>query len=334
MASKPALAAAAAVCCALAVASTALASNGGIAPPDSATDSGSAINSLYWTIFGITAFIFLVVEAALITFIVRFRRRRDTPYETEGPQLHGNTRLEIIWTAIPVVILVSIMVAVFVTVPAVNANPGDGEEPLTVDVGSHQFYWEYEYPNGAISLDRLRIPVDTTISLVLTSPDVQHSWWVPTLTGKKDAIPGRTNVLQFKANRTGVFRGRCAEFCGIQHAVMYTVVEVVPQAEYEAWVADQAEAQSGGRAAGTLGKATFEAVCAKCHGFAGEGGIGPPIAGKVTGEAGLVQLLDRGQNTNLAGIMPPVGAGWPDRQVRALLAYLTTDPTLSGKGAG
>jgi cytochrome c oxidase subunit 2 len=321
----------AAVLAALVLVPPALA-NGGIAPPDSATEQGSSINTLYWTIFGISAFVFLCVEGALVWFVFRFRRRRGTSYDADGPQIHGNTRLEIVWTSIPVVILAGIALATFLTIPNVSANPGPGEDALTVKVAAHQFYWQYEYPNGAIAVDELRLPVDRTVRLELTSPDVVHSWWVPSLTGKMDAIPGRTNVMTFRPVKTGTFRGRCAEFCGVEHSAMAIAVEVMPAADFDAWVKDEAAAQAAGGAESDLARATYEGVCAKCHGFAGEGGVGPPIVGKVTTRDGLVRLLTEGQDTAIDGYMPPVGLGWPDRQVDALFELLTTDPTLSGGG--
>jgi cytochrome c oxidase subunit 2 len=335
MARKLALAGAAALGCVLAAASSALAGNGGIAPPDSVTDSGSAINRLYWVIFGICALIFILVEAALLLFVFRFRRRKTDPEGGEGPQLHGNTRLEVIWTIVPVVILVVIAVVTFVSVPTVNAKPSGGGDAITVQVTAHQFYWQYEYPNGALSFDTLRVPVGTTVSLRLRSEDVVHSWWVPEITGKRDAIPGRTNTLDFKVERAGVYEGQCAEFCGIQHAVMVTRVEAVPLAEYQAWVEQEGAAQAGTGGTSTLGKQEFGAVCAKCHGLAGEGDIGPSLVGKITSRNSLETLLFQGQNQpNLPSFMPAVGSGWSSAQVDALFAYLTTDPALSGSAAG
>ena len=331
MARKPVALAAACACLALLLASGAAAGNGGVAPPDSATASGSRINALYWIIFAICAAIFLLVEGALLYSIFRFRRRRGTPAEAEGPQIQGNTRLELVWTVVPVFILVGIALGTFVSVGTVNANPAMDEDALTVKVESHQFYWQYVYPNGVVSLDVLRVPVDRTVRLELTAPDVAHSWWVPELTGKRDAIPGRTNVLDFKARRTGSFAGQCAEFCGIQHAVMRTTVEVMEPAAFESWLGGEAAAQAGGTS--SLGKDTFEAACAKCHGFEGEGDIGPSLVGKVTGRDALEPLLLDGQDTGLPGYMPPVGIGWPDRQIDALVEYMTASPALSG-GAG
>ena len=335
MARKLAAAVACAAVPALAAAPLALAAPGGIGPPAPATDSGAAINQVYWVVFAACAVVFVAIEAALILFIVRFRRRPDRPADDEGPQIHGNTRLEIIWTLVPAVALLAIAVFTFARTPAVQAG-SDGDDALTVRVESHQFYWQYVYPNGAVSLDVLRLPVDRPVRLELVAWDVAHSWWVPELTGKRDAIPGQTNVLEFTPKRTGTFEGKCAELCGVQHAVMDTSVEVVGQAGFERWVAMAREQPPE-----ALGEQEWQAACAKCHGAEGEGDIGPPIAGNgtLTNRQALIRLLSRGQDTpGLEGYMPPVGLGWTGRQYDALIAYVRSSdqlrPPQGGAGGG
>jgi cytochrome c oxidase subunit II len=307
----------------LALAPGALAGNAGFGPPTSATDSGKEINELYWILIGILAVVFVLVEGAVIWFVLRFRRRRGQPEDAEGPQIHGNTRLEIVWTAIPLAILVALMVVTIVKVPSVEAKPGPDDDPLIVRVGGHQFYWEYGYENGVVQVDRLRIPVDRPVQLVLDAYDVIHSWWVPELTGKRDTIPGRTNTLSFTARRVGVYEGQCAELCGVQHTVMRTEVEVVPAAEFDAWLAAEQEAQAA--VSTELGRQTWEGVCAKCHGLDGQGDYGPVIAGNslLADKANLAQLLAEGQdNPQIDGYMPAVSQDWPEAQLDALLAYL------------
>lgn len=310
----------------------ALAVPGGIGPRDPATSSAEGISDLYWIVFAVTAGVFVLVEAALLIFVFRFRRRRR-PYEAEGPQIHGNTRLEIVWTLIPALILVGITVATILKIPSVQAQGSHDEDALTVRVEAHQFYWQYVYPNGVITLDTLRLPVGREVELELTSLDVIHSWWVPELAGKLDAVPGRTNVLAFEPKRTGVFRGACAEFCGILHTRQTIRVEVVSQGEFDRWLGRQQQAQQAGRSG--LGRQTWEAVCAKCHGLAGEGGVGPPIAGSpsLATREGLLPLLLEGQETpQFRSYMPAVGKGWPDRQVAALLDYLRENVAREGGG--
>jgi cytochrome c oxidase subunit 2 len=308
--------------------------NAGFAPPDSATDSGSTINDLWWIIIGILATIFILVEGALVWFLIRYRRRPSTPYETEGPQVHGNTRLELLWTVVPLLILVGITVVTIIKVPSVEAKPKSGDDTLVVQVAGHQFYWEYTYPNGVVVVDRLRLPVDRPVRLELVAYDVIHSWWVPQLTGKRDTIPGRTNSLTFEPNRTGTFAGQCAELCGVEHASMHTEVEVVPAGEFDTWLAGQADAQAAGTS--DLGQQTWDGVCAKCHGLDGEGRYGPEIAGNSTlaSAESLEPLLEQGQdNAQIHGYMPPVGLGWPDKQLDALIAYIASNPDLAPAGA-
>ena len=163
--------------------------------------------------------------------------------------------------------------------------------------------------------------------LVLNASDVIHSWWVPQITGKRDAIPGKTNTLDFTPLDVGTYRGQCAELCGVQHAVMYTSVEVIDQQEFDKWLAAQAVGQKDptSEAALALGQQTWEGACAKCHGLDGKGSYGPEIANNslLADREGLSRLLNNGQDgANLPGYMPGVGRGWPDFQLDALIAYL------------
>jgi cytochrome c oxidase subunit II len=315
---------------ALATAAAALAAPGGIGPPDPQTDSGQAINGLYWVVFTICAIVFVAVETALVLFVIRFRRRRGTPEDVEGPQIHGNTRLEIIWTIVPAVVLAGIAIFTLSRIPAVEAKSSD---ELLVRVEAHQFYWQYVYPNGAVSLDELVLPVDQTVALELTTKDVNHSWWVPALTGKMDAIAGQTNVLRFRPEQTGTWEGQCAELCGIQHAVMYTEVTVLEQGAFDSWLRDQASIDRE-----ELGRQIWGAVCAKCHGSEGEGGVGPAIAGNgtLTNRMGLIRLLSMtGQDTpQLDSYMPKVGLGWSGKEFDALIAYVKATRALSSPPEG
>jgi cytochrome c oxidase subunit 2 len=311
---------------ALGLAAAALAAPGGIGPPDPETDSGRAINTVYWVVFAACAVVFVLIESALLLFVFRFRRRGRIGDELEGPQIHGNTRLEVIWTIIPAAALAAIAVFVFVKTPSVLASDTESEDPLRVRVEAHQFYWQYEYENGAISLDTLRIPVDRPVELSLITWDVNHSWWVPALTGKRDAIAGRKNVLRFTPTRIGRYEGACAELCGVQHAVMHTRVEVLSSRAFDNWL-DSAR----GAEARALGKQEWDAVCAKCHGLSGEGDVGPAIAGNGTlmNRQALIRLLSEGQDTaEIPDYMPAVGLGWDGRQYDALVAYIRATPEL------
>jgi cytochrome c oxidase subunit 2 len=296
---------------ALALADPALAGNGGIAPPEPASPSAESIRDLYWVLLGIGGFIFLAVEIALITFIIRYRGR-GRPHEEEGPQIIGHHRLELVWTAIPILILVVIAAVVFYKLPGIENAPDANAagDKIEIRVEGRQFYWRYVYPTGRVSVNELRVPVGRVIELELTAPahDVIHSWWVPRLAGKKDAIPGEITRLWFEAREPGLYRGQCGEYCGAQHALMTAQVRAVPQAEFDRWL---------GVASPDLGEQIFAGACAPCHGDQGQGLIGPAL-----GAPDPEQVRTIVQNGR--GAMPAVGRGWGEAELRALLDHLET----------
>jgi len=298
---------------ALVLAAVAAAGNGGFAPAPPASPNASRINDAYWLIFAFAAAVFVLVEGALVWFVIRYRRR-GRPREAEGPQIHGSTRLELMWTAGPVLILAVIAAFVFYKLPGIKDVPAArAGESMTVKIRAQQFYWQFEYPDGQISIDRMVMPVGEVVRLEVTTPDVAHSWWIPRLGGKIDAIPGRTNTTWFKATKPGVYTGQCAEFCGIQHALMRADVAVVSRADYETFLATHRPSSPA------VGQEIFTGTCAKCHGLAGQGDIGPKIAGSalLADPKGLETLLRQGKNK-----MPAVGKLWSDAQMKAALAYL------------
>ena len=304
---------------ALALAAVAYAGNGGFAPETPHSPNASRINSSYKLIALFTGLIFVLVEATLIWFIVRYRRR-GRPRTLEGPQIHGATRLELIWTAAPVVILAIIAVFVFYELPGIKNVPAAKAEggPLRIKVEAHQFYWQFTYPNGSVSIDELQVPVNRTVRVDIHSEDVDHSWWVPELGGKFDAIPGQTTHTWFRAERLGSYPGQCGEFCGVYHAKMTAFVVAETKQEYDSWV--------GRLAAQALGRGEWEGVCAKCHGLEGHGGYGPAISSNaiLVQRQGLERLLLNGQNQRapLANYMPPVARGWTRAQFDALETYV------------
>jgi len=314
------LAIACALVAVLAHPSAALAGNGGFAPVSPESPNADGISQSWWFVSAFVFAIFLLVEVLLVVFVVRYRRR-DRPRDEEGAQIHGADRLEIAWTIAPVLVLFAIAAFVFAKLPAIQDVPAaaGGEENLVVEVTGSQFTWEYRYPNGVVTIDRLRAPEGRTVELEVTAPDwdVVHSWWIPALGGKIDAIPGTVNTTWFRAKRAGVFPGQCAELCGIYHAKMLATVEVLPAAEFDAWLAERETQQSAGTS--PLGEELWEGTCAKCHGLDGAGGYGPRIAGSELLEdpEAIEDLLREGR-----GKMPPVGRDWDDTEMDALTDYL------------
>lgn len=305
---------------ALALAAAAAAGNGGLAPPEPNSPNAGSINDAYLLILTVTGIVFILVEGALIFFIAKYRRG-DRPRDEEGPQLHGDRTIEIVWTVVPVLILVGVVSFVFYKLPGIQNTPSaSASDRLNVRVEAHQFYWLFRYPDGRSAINVLEVPVDRVVTLDLTSGDVVHSWWVPQFGGKTDAIPGKVNHTWFKPERTGVFPLKCAEFCGFEHAGMRGVVRVLPQG-----------AEPGRLSEVALGKEVVDNVCASCHGDQLQGGYGPKIAGSALfgDEEAMRDLIRNGIRT-----MPAVGKTWDDRLVDATIAYLKTQAGTAGGASG
>jgi cytochrome c oxidase subunit II len=313
---------------ALANVSPAAAGNGGLAPVAPASPNAKNIRDIYWLILGVTGGIFVLVIGTLLVFVIKYRSR-GRAREIEGPQVRGHTNLELAWTAGPVILLAIIAGFVFWKVSDIGATSSQAASERQakdeIVVEGHQFYWDFRYPNGAISVDTMRVPFNRAIKLTVRSADVDHSWWIPALGGKIDAIPGKTNHQTFRATKLGTFVGQCAEFCGLLHAAMLAHVEVLPPGEYDSWVSARANAQL------ELGKETFVGVCAKCHGLAAQGGVGPDIShNALLGDKnGISKIIRQG-----TGKMPAVGNDWSQEQLDATIAYLQQRFVTGGSGGG
>jgi len=296
---------------------------GQLAPVTPESPNAESIRDSYLFVSIFVVGVFLLVEGLLIAFVVRYRRRRRERFE-DGVQIHGSTKLELMWTAFPVVVLFLIGAFVFIELPGIKDPPSArASDELEVRVTGQQFHWQYEYPNGVIAIDALRAPAGVPVRLVVTAPedDVIHSWWIPSLGGKIDAIPGRVTETWFEATRPGTYRGQCAELCGVEHAKMLASVEVLPEAEFAAWLRSRRDAQSARTS--DLGEELWAGVCAKCHGLAGEGGIAPRLAGSatLTDRQAVEEIVRNGRRT-----MPAVGNDWTDEQMDALISYLEESP--------
>jgi cytochrome c oxidase subunit II len=294
---------------------------GGLTPVTPSSENAESVQQVYVFIGAFATAIFLVVTVPLALFMVRFRSRTGDR-NVEGPQIRGHTRLELVWTAIPILILIAIATFAFIKLgnidnPTAQAAPGNTD--LVVKVESRQFYWRFVYANGAASFDTLKLPVGRKVQLDITSPDwdVIHSFWVPELGPKVDAIPGYETHLRLLPTKTGTFPGKCAELCGIQHTMMLFKAEVVSQDEFDSWLAGAPQRKD-------LGQEIFQQVCSKCHFAAPE--YAPNIAGNpiLQDPQALRVLIENGRRR-----MPPVGRGWTEREIRAL-----TDFTGGGQSGG
>jgi cytochrome c oxidase subunit 2 len=198
-------------------------------------DFARLVDHLFRTTVGWAVVVFVVVEAALLIAIFKFRGRPDDPVPR---QVHGNTMLEVLWTTIPALILVMIAVPTVKTIfKTSDYATGD---VIQVEVVGHQWWWEFRYRDlGVVTANELHLPVGKTVNLRMTTVDVIHSFWVPQFAAKRDVMPGRHAPLWFKTEVTGTFPGQCAEFCGAQHGRMgFRVISETPE-EFAAWVTQQ-----------------------------------------------------------------------------------------------
>jgi cytochrome c oxidase subunit II len=253
-------------------------------PEGGGSPNADRINNLYTVVFVLGAIIFLGVEGVLVYCLVKFRARKGAI----AAQIHGNTRLEIGWTVGAALILVVLAIFTFVALPgirdpdnsdaaaaqgivapvAAHGNkrvPADGKA-LNIEVNGQQYVWRYTYPDGddnplnnAFSYEEMVVPVGVTVTLDIRAQDVAHSWWIPELGGKMDAVPGYTNYAWFKVLQPGVYRGQCAELCGRGHANMIARVRAVSPAEYKAWLARQKAAITAGDQAAAVARKKLDA---------------------------------------------------------------------------
>jgi len=202
------------------------------------SDFGREIDFLWDRLLLLGTIVFILVEAALIYVVFRYRRRDNQP---NPPQTHGSTKLEIAWTLIPAVVLVFIAVPTVKTIFITQAQAAPGS--LNIDVTGHQWWWEFRYPEyGVTTANEIYLPVGRTVNFRLRSADVIHSFWTPQLGGKRDVVTNRTNYLWYTPDTTiagDVWNGFCVEYCGASHANMRFRVFTVSQQQFDSWVAGQ-----------------------------------------------------------------------------------------------
>ena len=240
---------------------------------ESRTPEAREIRKLGWLVVFIAAGIFLVVEFLLIFAIFRYRKTAKSDDGSEPVQLYGSNPIELAWTIIPIMIVFVLCLATIRTIQVVQPTKSERpENALTVEVIGHRWWWEFRYPElDVVTANEMFVPKDRPIWLELGSADVIHSFWVPELQGKMDAIPGKTNYWRFTPEEVGTYLGQCAEYCGTQHANMLIRVEVLEEAGFEAWATSQAKAAMDVRGADIdKGRVVFlENACQSCHAIAG-----------------------------------------------------------------
>jgi cytochrome c oxidase subunit II len=231
-------------------------------------DNAQKISALDKIVFPIAGIVGVLVFAFAVYTFVKFRDRG----QAVPAQSHGKPVIEIVLTIVPALILTVVGVFTFRTIMDL-AETEDTE--MIINVTGQQWWWEYDYPTQAdmgitqpiISSGQLVIPAGTNVLLRETSRDVIHSYWIPALNGKKDAVPGRVHLLRLQADKPGIYAGQCTEFCGLSHANMRMEAIALSKEDFAKWVANQQKAYTS-PAEGTLekeGETTFINQCSRCH---------------------------------------------------------------------
>lgn len=302
------------------------------------SDNTQKIQDLYVIVWWLAGGVFVVILSATLIFAIVFRERPGG----EAKQIHGNTRLEIVWTLVPVLILVVMAIPTFRVIVETTGDPPD--DAIEVIATGHQWWFEFEYTeSGVVTANELHVPAGRAVSVLLRSDDVIHSFWVPQLAGKVDMVPGHENRLWFTPNNDAVrdepYLGQCAEFCSTSHANMRFRVYVDTPEDFAAWLvkqaADRVEPSEG---LATAGEQVFTTnACIGCHTIRGTiaaGQIGPDlthVGGRGTIAAGILDNTAdnltawlRNPPLQKPGVIMPRAAdlGLTDDEIKSVVAYL------------
>lgn len=317
------------------------------------TAVGAEIYDLHMLIMIICIVIGILVFGAMFYSIIYHRKSRGY----EPSQFHESTKVEIAWTIVPFLILIGMAVPATSTLLEVYDND-DAE--LDILITGYQWKWRYEYLDAEgenisyfsnlatpqeeiyntdtkgehylLEVDEpLVVPVGTKVRFLITANDVIHSWWVPEIAVKRDAIPGFINEAWTKVDQEGIYRGQCTELCGSYHGFMPIVVHAVSQEEFAAWrSAKQADKAAQVAAASfdmslddlmSEGEAVYNRQCLACHGTQGEGGVGNAIAGSAVALGDISKHLDVGIKGVAGTAMQAFGAQLTDVEMAAVITY-------------
>ncbi|MCL6561451.1 MAG: cytochrome c oxidase subunit II [Firmicutes bacterium] len=304
-----------------------------------AQDQLGLIDSSIW----VMTLVFVVVAGALLVILLRFRWRGQTELP---PQWEGSTRLELLWTIVPFILLALLAVGT-VRDSFVLAAP-EGKNVLKVNVVGHQYWWSFSYPGtNIVTANELHIPVGQKVELVLTSADVIHAFWIPRLGGKTALVPGRTNIMWIEADQPGTYKGQCAEFCGTGHADMRLLVVAEPPAKFAQWEQQMEHpvVQPTSALAQQGEKYFASEQCSSCHTIGGTsfvGVVGPNltnlaqrqmIAGNLlpNDAQDLAAWLKDPQAVKPGSLMPNLHLS-PDK-IKALVAFLQSLKTPAPSGS-
>ena len=325
--------------------------------PDQASEQGERIDFVFWFVTAICVVIFAIVAAVSVYSVWKFRAPPDD--DSDGPPIHGHTGLEIVWTAVPFILVTAIGT---VSAVALAQNDRLPDDHMTVNVVGRQFAWQFLYPpDGASASDdelecdrpdvkprclssgQLRLPVDVPVEFRLRADDVIHAFWVPEFRQKQDLLPGQVTRIIVTPTRIGTYEVLCTELCGLGHSLMRTAAIVMTQAEFDRWKQEAGRQTGGG---GDAGAAVFaQNGCASCHTLEAAratGTAGPSLdelpqqaerAGKPLEEFVRESIVNPDAYVEegfSAELMPETYRDLPEEQIDALVQYLVRSSEQGG----
>jgi len=301
-------------------------------PPPSSTIAGE-VDALFYFIFYASLVLFAIVTMATVYFIVRYRRRGEKQL-TSG--VAHNTKLEILWTVVPTILVFIVFVWGFRTYLKMHVVPKDA---LEIKATGQKWFWTFDYPNGANSINDLVVPVGKPVKLLLSSQDVIHSFFVPDFRVKMDVLPNRYTLTWFEATETGEYEIFCTEYCGKGHSEMLGNVRVMSEVDYNDWLEKSAVDIPEGMSLEEAGaKLYVSKACVTCHSVDGVPGVAPSFKGRYgeqqrMADGGMVLLDENYLRESILNpqarvvegyqpVMPTYQGVLKDRQIDALIAYI------------
>lgn len=247
-------------------------------PIDASTVAGE-VDTTFYFIFWISVFFFALICALLVYFLIRYRRREEG--ERAAGRTTHNTALELVWSGIPLILVIAMFYLGFRGYMDVLNAPANA---MDVYVQGYKWGWAFTYPSSptgqAVTTDELHVPVGQPVRLILSSSDVIHSFFIPAFRIKRDAVPGRYNKIWFQAKYPGEYLALCAEYCGTSHSDMLARVVVHEPGMFDKWLTEAADPFKGGTVPfATVGKLIVSRRCASCHSVDGSANIGPSFKG-------------------------------------------------------
>lgn len=301
--------------------------------PNQGSTAAADVDWLYYFILWISTFFFVGVMIAMVYFVIKYRHKEGVAAE---PSPHHNTPLEIIWTAIPSLIVLVIFYYGFVGYLDLTVKPSNTYQ---IHGGGQKWKWLFTYPNGHVNQD-LHVPMDKPTEVILSSEDVIHSLFIPNFRVKQDAVPGRYTRIWFQPTEPGEMDLFCAEYCGTEHSSMIAKVVVHPPGEFEKWLIEAEAAEQNGPPVEVGQKLYKTRGCAQCHSLDGSTGTGPTLKNlfghpvelksgeSVEADENYIResLLEPQAKvvTGFNPVMPTFKGRLSDKQITALIEFIKT----------